>query len=345
MGTNTSSEIAVLQDEALTISVGNYQCRISVGEIVRAWTALSHFPEKRARLELAELARTLNNFAAEAMAIAARGGAVDPVAESERFARQHVELARKAWAAESRCASWFVVGRSNFPSARNAKRMASRDKAYAAYHQHAKTAHAALLRAVNSSDGPIQANHPDAARLLRAKIVRALEQHEKMKAANAIIRAATNDDVEALAAAVSKDTGWQRGTCLKIVRPNEFGSRGIPDWMLTNARAQIRRLEARLAQIERNHANDRTERTHETSVGAVRYVEDPKLARVQLIFADKPDEAVRAKLKQSGFRWSPSQGAWQRHLTTAGRYAAARMLEQLANARIRAHPNRALPKK
>lgn len=32
---------------------------------------------------------------------------------------------------------------------------------------------------------------------------------------------------------------------------------------------------------------------------------------------DKPDEAIRGELKAEGFRWAPSQKAWQRQLTVA----------------------------
>ena len=33
--------------------------------------------------------------------------------------------------------------------------------------------------------------------------------------------------------------------------------------------------------------------------------------RVQILFDEKPDEAIRSKLKTYGFRWSPKERAWQ----------------------------------
>lgn len=36
---------------------------------------------------------------------------------------------------------------------------------------------------------------------------------------------------------------------------------------------------------------------------------------------EKLIEATRSILKSNGFRWSPSQGAWQRQLTNNARYA------------------------
>ena len=49
--------------------------------------------------------------------------------------------------------------------------------------------------------------------------------------------------------------------------------------------------------------------------------------RVQIIFDGKPDAEARAALKQSGFHWAPSQGAWQRMLNQNGIYAAKQVTE------------------
>ena len=53
------------------------------------------------------------------------------------------------------------------------------------------------------------------------------------------------------------------------------------------------------------------------------YTENGEAMRVQFIFDGKPDEQTREILKRNGFRWAPSQGAWQRQLTQNGKYAAA----------------------
>lgn len=51
--------------------------------------------------------------------------------------------------------------------------------------------------------------------------------------------------------------------------------------------------------------------------------------RLQIIFDGKPDADLRAELKSEGFRWAPSQGAWQRQLTDNA-FRAARRIEQIA---------------
>ena len=44
--------------------------------------------------------------------------------------------------------------------------------------------------------------------------------------------------------------------------------------------------------------------------------------RIQILFDGKPDAGIRSELKHAGFRWAPSQGAWQRMLNQNGIYAA-----------------------
>ena len=59
------------------------------------------------------------------------------------------------------------------------------------------------------------------------------------------------------------------------------------------------------------------------------YREDSEIMRIQFIFEDKPNEETRNILKNNGFKWAPSQGAWQRQLTSNGKHAARRVKEAL----------------
>ena len=47
--------------------------------------------------------------------------------------------------------------------------------------------------------------------------------------------------------------------------------------------------------------------------------------RLQLFFDEKPAEEQRRELKHNGFKWAPSQGAWQRQLNRNAIFAAGRM--------------------
>jgi len=55
-------------------------------------------------------------------------------------------------------------------------------------------------------------------------------------------------------------------------------------------------------------------------------VENFEENRLQIVFDGKPSAEVRSELKGNGFRWAPSQEAWQRQLNNGARYAAKRFL-------------------
>lgn len=326
------THLATFTKTTLTIAAGAFAASITVGEISRNFDAVTHSPDRRARLALADVCNSLNYFAGRLDKLASEGGAVDVAAEAERFARRHVELYRRAWAMESRCMSWFIVGPANFPTARNQKRQASRDKAHDVIRAHMDSALKSIERTAWPHGAPgdaIRANHPDAASLIRAKIDKRRNMHALMKAANAAIRAAKTDDKAALAEAVQGATGFKAETCLKIVSPLQGFGMGFGSYALSGELAEIKRLEGRLAALEANAARGTVETMHNTTAGALTITENPEAARIQLTFPGKPDPSTRDLLKSHGFRWAPSVGAWQRHLNNAGRYAASRVLAGL----------------
>ncbi len=110
---------------------------------------------------------------------------------------------------------------------------------------------------------------------------------------------------------------------------NKFSQRQpFPAWELSNNSANIRRIRERIETIEREK-----NRTAETITGdGWQLIEKPEIMRIQFIFDDKPDSDTRATLKRNGFRWAPSEGAWQRTLNNAGRYAAKDVMKQLPQA-------------
>lgn len=325
--------IATFADDALSVSVGAFSLSLTVKQIERAWDALSQFPERRARIELGALSERLNAFTGHVAAIAAKGGTLDALAELERFTVRHVSLTRRAWSMDSRCMSWFVVGPSRFPVDRNAKRQRWADAAYGAVSAHAKAAREAVERRAfphGAPGGPIRAANPDAPALLRAEIEKRRAVHAAMKAANAAIRSAQKKGEDAMVQAVVDATGWREGTARRCVTPPQsWMGRGFAAYQLSGELAEIKRLEERLATIERNRERGTVETTHNTTAGALQIVENPDAARIQLFFPDKPDAATRDLLKSEGFRWAPSEGAWQRHLNNAGRHAAQCVVSKL----------------
>lgn len=329
----TAQPVAMFDADSLTISAGGFSLSLTIKEIERHWDALSHFPDRRARMELGALGERVNAFAAHVAAILARGGILDAGAEIERFTVRHVQLTRRAWAMESRCMSWFVVGPARFPVDRNRKRQASADNAFRVVSEHAKAARAAVERSAfphGAPGEPIRASNPDAPALIRAEIEKRQAAHAMMKAANAAIRSAKGKDVDAKVQAVVDATGWREAKARRcVVPPQEWMGAGFPAYQLSGELAEIKRLATRLATIEANRARGTVEHEHNTTAGRLRVVENGDAARIQMFFDGKPEAATRDLMKREGFRWAPSEGAWQRHLNNAGRYSASRVVSAL----------------
>ena len=99
-------------------------------------------------------------------------------------------------------------------------------------------------------------------------------------------------------------------------------------WQLSNSTARIHRLEDRIKEVEAAAAAN-AQPVEVAELPGVTYHENSAQMRVQLIFDGKPEPDIRGILKSHAFRWSPSQGAWQRILNENGKRAARAVLEEI----------------
>ncbi|MEA4992523.1 MAG: hypothetical protein VB060_01635 [Oscillibacter sp.] len=86
---------------------------------------------------------------------------------------------------------------------------------------------------------------------------------------------------------------------------------------LTNNNSQIKRLEQKLSEVSRGFAGWEFAGGHAEA--------NIEMNRLQLFFDERPNEQQRAVLKAGGFKWAPSQDAWQRQLTDNAIYSAGRI--------------------
>lgn len=116
---------------------------------------------------------------------------------------------------------------------------------------------------------------------------------------------------------------------------------GIEHPFGSNQTADIRRNKQRLEELEKRQqkleermaAESNSEGVSNINIGRVDFdggyiYENPELDRIQIIYDGKPERDVIDKLKHNGFRWSPSNKAWQRQLNRNGRMAVNRVLEE-----------------
>ena len=92
-----------------------------------------------------------------------------------------------------------------------------------------------------------------------------------------------------------------------------------PSYLLTNNNANIRRTRQRIEDLK-----SQSEYSGWAFPGGRAEINEGE-NRLQLFFEEKPSEEQRRELKSNGFKWAPSQGAWQRQLTKNAIYAAGRM--------------------
>lgn len=160
--------------------------------------------------------------------------------------------------------------------------------------------------------GGISSDDPDAIEKLRAELAGINAAQDKMKAANRAIR---KGDRDALA-----ELGFTPEKVEELFKPDFAGRVGFPSYALSNNRANGRRIEQRIKELEALREREDVE----AQGNGYTYREDAEDNRVMFIFDAKPDAETRKLLKAHAFKWSPSREGkpWVRQLTNAGIYAA-----------------------
>ena len=231
----------------------------------------------------------------------------------ETYCRKLAENMTASYSIEARCPSILISGGGNFPVRKKEKQNAARDRNLEEWNYIQ-----GLLDKIRSvGTGGISSDDPQAVEKLEAKLA-ALEKHqEMMKAANAAIRMKDPAKGDAKLA----ELGYTPEDIAKLREPDFCGRIGYPAYALQNNNANIRRIRGRIAELKK-----RTESTPEGwEFDGGRVVVNTTENRLQVIFDGKPDADVRTELKGEGFRWAPSQGAWQRQLTDNAMRAARRL--------------------
>lgn len=162
----------------------------------------------------------------------------------------------------------------------------------------------------------IASDDPLAEKKLQAKLDYHVEQQQKMKDANAYYR--KNGSMQGF-------TGFNDATNKRIDAEmqnyrdrgmNSYARQPFQSYSLSNNNASIKSTKDRLAQLQKQ----KQRAAQPGGAGNVKFdggelVRNTNINRLQIKFDSVPDAAMRQKLKSSGWRWSPKEGAWQRQLT------------------------------
>jgi len=143
---------------------------------------------------------------------------------------------------------------------------------------------------------------------MREKIKAAQELQDRYKAINVAIRKGKGD--RAAQENALSELGYCESVIDSLLELDFSGRVGIARYKLTNNGANIRRMEKRLAKLQKLGEMETSERT----VNGVRIVINAEENRVQIFFPEKPSEEVRGFMKMHGFHFAPSWDGkpWQR---------------------------------
>lgn len=212
------------------------------------------------------------------------------------------------------CPSVMISGGSNFPVRKKEKQNAASDRNMQEYME----IQGILDKIKSVGKGGISSDDHQAIEKLQAKLDKLVKHQEMMKAANAAIRMKDHEKGNAKLA----EMGYTPDEIKQLREPDFCGRIGYPSYLLSNNNANIKRIRDRITALEKK----KTEPTLEGwdfDGGSV--IANTEANRLQILFDEKPDEATRATLKQNGFRWSPSNKAWQRQLTPNAESAARKL--------------------
>jgi len=164
----------------------------------------------------------------------------------------------------------------------------------------------------------IFSDDPQALEKLRQKLAGIEAAQAYMRAANRYIK--KRDKIGFLTLPYASEERWT-----ELTTPGTMNRIGFPPYAFQNNNGEMRRVKKRIEYLESLASRE----TAEQVINGIRLLENVEANRVQLFFDSVPAENVRKKLKSNGFRWCPSEGAWQRHLSPGAVYWAKELLKQL----------------
>lgn len=214
------------------------------------------------------------------------------------------------------CPSVLIGGPANFPVRKKEKQNAAMDKFWKESgdlfsptdNYYFKKIENILLNTTIYSDDAL------AIEKLEIKLAELTEFQEEMKSANAYYR--KNKTMKGYSDVTNEQAAkWDD----KIENGYSWEKQAYPSYELRNNNGKIKQTRDRLERLKAEKAMGDVE--YDCSDLGFTVKENTEIMRLQLFFEGKPDEETRKVLKSNGFKWSPSQGAWQRQLTDNARWA------------------------
>ena len=233
-------------------------------------------------------------------------------AVAERYSRRMAEYYNRDISINLMCPSVMISGPAKFPTKKKERQIAAQERNYEFYKDTQKLLD--KIRSIENGSDLIKSSDEDCIERLEYKLETLKALQEKMKAVNAALR---KKDIEEGDLDLM-ELGYTEDGIKELRTPDFIGRIGYPAYALQNNNQEIHRVEDRINSLKAIKDKGTIEEENE----GYTYREDPESMRIQFIFDGKPGDDIRNILKQNGFRWAPSQGAWQRQLTRNGQWSA-----------------------
>ena len=273
---------------------------------VNSCRGISMDPERMGHHICIECSEELNEFLAQI-----------PEELQAEYEAKYLNKWREWLAALSRCYSVLVTGPARFNSRRHEK---MNDYERAA-RQRLRDWSEKVVKRINRQQ---RLTGWQEVERLQSKLDTLTELHEKMKAANKIVRSKKLSEEEQIDGLVA--LGFNEKQAVEILKPTErWQSVGFPTYQLQNNLAKIK---ATQAAIERHKAMAEAD-DKEIAFNGGRVVVCNSDERMRFYFDEIPSVEVRNLMKRNAFKWSPKNGAWQRQLTANCKFDTKRILAEL----------------
>lgn len=235
----------------------------------------------------------------------------------EQEAQRYTDNYRKyftGWlSAKSRCISSFITGPANFPVQKARKANESERKRYDEFVDFRGKALTAIRKKLQSA-GVVELPELE---LAEKKLAGLMIRQELMKQAREAHRKYLKNPATLDQSDLSEEIK-------QLVRDS---GKKVPfaAYQLTNNGSEIRRMTDRVEMLKAKAFAAENKASQEKNFDKGKIVLNYELDRLQLVYDEKPDAETIRTLKSNGFKWAPSQMAWQRQMTENAKWSATRV--------------------
>lgn len=171
-----------------------------------------------------------------------------------------------------------------------------------------KAAYYAGKAASIENNTAISSDDPDAIEKIQEKIDKLTKECETFKAINKIVRGKGTKDEKIIKLG---ELDIKPNTAKLVLSPDNIGGPGIPAFTISTKRAEIRRLQTRIKNLESIGSIPDAEITLECATIEV----SGQTNRVKIFFDSSPSSEKIKELRSYGFKWAPSDKSWRRTLS------------------------------